>query len=254
MFWSSQRLEAEQQKRGNLVKPFNCERLHQGAYELALSREVLTTPDSEAKEKPGEGKCMEIPSGEFALLYTEEFITIPNDVIAFISIKAKVKLQGLVNISGFHVDPGFSGRLKFSVYNAGTSSIFLDYGEPAFLIWFSELDAETRDPYSGNHQNQDRISPEDRKQLSKPSLAPAALQSRIEKLEQTISGRVEKLEQRMKTILAVASTFATVVALPLFVSWLAQSCTQNKPSNPTPTPSQSYSPQKTTPPGPAANP
>ena len=63
---------------------------------------------------------------------TREEVRIPSNVLAFISIKASVKFDGLVNISGFHVDPGFHGRLKFSVYNAGSQPIFLQIGQPAF--------------------------------------------------------------------------------------------------------------------------
>jgi hypothetical protein len=53
--------------------------------------------------------------------------------------------------------------------------IFLEYGRETFLIWFSELDALTEDPYDGNHQNQDRITPKDRQRMSKKSHSPAAL-------------------------------------------------------------------------------
>jgi dCTP deaminase len=59
---------------------------------------------------------------------------------------------GLVNVSGFHVDPGFRGRLKFSVYNAGSESIILGVGERLFPIWFYELPEENEDEYVGRHQ------------------------------------------------------------------------------------------------------
>src|SRR5436190_17502871 len=173
-FWSTQRVHAEQQQLHDLVEPFQANRVKQGAYELALSREVVTArPQGPLQD--GRGKALEIGAGQFAILYTEERVTIPASVIAFISIKASVKFDGLVNISGFHVDPGFSGRLKFSVYNAGTGSIFLDYNRPAFLIWFSDLDQVTADPYAGNHNNQERVTPADRRRMSRPSYSPAAL-------------------------------------------------------------------------------
>src|SRR5690348_1417122 len=150
MFWSTQRIEAEQAAQ-TLVQPFSSDRLKRCGYELALSREVVITPED---SKPfagtqGTGPTLTIPPGQFGFLYTEERVVIPANVIAFISIKAGVKFKGLVNVSGFHVDPGFRGRLKFSVYNAGNQSICLDYGRPYFIIWFSELDKATRDPYDG---------------------------------------------------------------------------------------------------------
>ena len=48
-----------------------------------------------------------IPPGQFAFLLTEEVVSVPPDALAFISIRAKTKFRGLVNVSGFHVDPGY---------------------------------------------------------------------------------------------------------------------------------------------------
>jgi dCTP deaminase len=48
----------------------------------------------------------------------------------------------LVNVSGFHVDPEFEGRLLFSVFNAGPSAIPLRRGERCFHIWYAGLDQE----------------------------------------------------------------------------------------------------------------
>jgi dCTP deaminase len=142
-FWSTQKVRAEQQRLGNLIEPFDPNKVKQGAYELTLSRDVLTSPPTQGPRLDGTGKALEIRPGDFALLYTNEAVTVPSNVIGFISIKAGLKLDGLVNISGFHVDPGFSTRLKFSVHNAGPLPIYLNYDEPAFLIWFSDLDAPT---------------------------------------------------------------------------------------------------------------
>jgi dCTP deaminase len=48
--------------------------------------------------------------------------------------------MGLINVSGFHVDPGFYGKLIYAVYNAGPSEIHLSRGTEMFLIWFADLD------------------------------------------------------------------------------------------------------------------
>ncbi len=67
-------------------------------------------------------------------------MTIPPEVIGFISVKATYKLKGLVNVSGFHVDPGWTGRLIFTVFNAGPATIHLERGLPVFLLWIADLD------------------------------------------------------------------------------------------------------------------
>jgi len=188
-FWSRQRIEKEQEAR-TLIEPkelFKRERTKYAAYELALSRDALTTPDgTERADNPGKEGMLLIPSGGFGLLYTEERVSIPPNAIAFISIKATIKLQGLVNVSGFHVDPGFKGRLQFSVYNAGNEDVYIKYGEPCFIILFADLDQETDESYDGKHKGQNGITPDDCVRMSYSTHSPAALNQRIEKVEDNI--------------------------------------------------------------------
>jgi dCTP deaminase len=137
------------------------ERVKYGAYELSLGNEVYETDSNDGKRRKlcEANEQVIINPGQFALLLTEERVLVPTDKIAFISIKAGIKLKGLVNISGFHVDPGFEGKLIFSVYNAGSGPISIEKGNPCFLIWFSELDVadNEEDKYGGKHKGLDRI-------------------------------------------------------------------------------------------------
>src|SRR5208337_5222667 len=98
--------------------------------------------DAKTKSKISlaEGQSFTVPPGQFAFLLTEERVTIPPNAIAFISVRAGVKFRGLVNVSGFHVDPGYHGRLVFSVFNAGPAPVHLQRGDDCFLIWYADLD------------------------------------------------------------------------------------------------------------------
>jgi dCTP deaminase len=166
-----------------LIKPAQQDRLKRGAYELSLGPEVYDTTD---KIKKDVGKQLEIPPGQFALLLTHEVVMIPKNMIGFISIKANTKFRGLVNVSGFHVDPGFHGRLKFSVYNAGSSPIILSKDKPLFLIWFCSLDRETSDFYNGDKNDQMGISDDDVMHIRGKIASPSALDERLEKVEKRI--------------------------------------------------------------------
>lgn len=142
-FWSGEKLEKELKNR---IEPFDAGRIDCASYTLRVGPEVYVTPSDEApepsqrtKQKLECGQAFTIPPGQFALILTEEQVKVPACAIAFISIKAKIKLRGLVNISGFHVDPGYSGRLIFSVLNAGPSVIHLARGQEMFLIWYADL-------------------------------------------------------------------------------------------------------------------
>jgi dCTP deaminase len=146
-FWSSNKIE-QQHNIHSLIEPFEASSIKQGAYELKLGHQAVITCDGDNVRKDLAPKeVFYIPPGQFGLMLTEEIVTLPANVLGLISLKTSVKARGLVNVSGFHVDPGYKGRLKFWVYNAGNQNIPILRGDPTFLIWFSEFDQETRDPY-----------------------------------------------------------------------------------------------------------
>jgi dCTP deaminase len=146
-FWSSQTLEARLK---DLVDAPNKDMVDCNAVTLRVGRELYITPgfeqsdpNSHTKRLLPEGSPFAIPPGQFAFLLTEEVVTIPRETMSFISMKATYKLKGLVNVSGFHVDPGWSGPLIFAVFNAGPAPVHLERGLPLFLLWIADLDARS---------------------------------------------------------------------------------------------------------------
>jgi len=139
-----------------VVFPYLEDRVKNGAYELSLGKEVYLTDSKTGRVEllNDSNRQIDINPGQFALLLTKEKVNIPKSKIAFISIKAGEKLKGLVNVSGFHVDPGFHDHLLFSVYNAGPSVIVLNFGEPYFLIWFAEMTHELDGDEAYNQDNE----------------------------------------------------------------------------------------------------
>src|SRR5882762_7820441 len=142
---------------------FDPNRIDSAAYTLTLGSEVFVTSDLPHGGTPHEGvksvlapgQQIRINPGQFAFLLTQEGVKVPDTAIAFISMKATFKLRGLINVSGFHVDPGWNGALLFSVYNAGPSPVVLSQGMPLFLIWFADLDGTTTKVYSGKGKSID---------------------------------------------------------------------------------------------------
>lgn len=178
-----------------IISDYEEANIEQAAYELALGTEVYRTdaPDRKIEILDDKNKTVEINPGQFTLLLTKETINIPPDKLAFISIKAKHKLKGLVNVSGFHVDPGFSGKLLFSVYNAGPSTITLKTGERYFLLWFAELKttATKNEVYgkpNNKHYHQDSINLEYVDVLKRGDLSsPSALLDKIKTNEASLT-------------------------------------------------------------------
>jgi len=64
-------------------------------------------------------------------------------------MRAGTKFRGLINVSGFHVDPGYKGKLLFAVFNAGPISVHLKQGDPCFLIWYADLNDKSQKVKSG---------------------------------------------------------------------------------------------------------
>jgi dCTP deaminase len=143
-FWSSQRLERELKQ---LVGHEDRDLIDCNAITMRVGGEIYITPgleqaapNSHTKQLLPPGAPIAIPAGQFAFLLTEETVTIPPEAMGFISIKATFKLKGLVNVSGFHVDPGWSGPLIFAVFNAGPAPVHLQRGMQLFLLWIAQLD------------------------------------------------------------------------------------------------------------------
>jgi dCTP deaminase len=202
-FWSTEKLEAELPL---MISEFVLARVKHGAYELSLGPEVVVS-GNEMKTRLEEHEQVAIPAGQFAHLLTEEVVTVPLDAIAFISIKTSVKKTGLINVSGFHVDSGFRGRLIFSVYNAGVRAVVLTRLDPTFLIWFADLDNPTRKPYKGEHQGQTELTGADTMTLQGSLSSPPAVAIRLEALE----GRVSRWFATIRWIaLALLSTVIAV--------------------------------------------
>jgi dCTP deaminase len=146
-FWSGESL-VKQLPRHGIVSPFFASQIDCNAYTLRMGRQAYITPDHKAIL--ARHNIMEldwrahsnfsIPAGQFAFLLTEEVVDIPNNVMGFISLRTGIKFQGLINVSGFHVDPGYRGHLIYAVYNAGPTQIHLARGLGLFKIWFADLD------------------------------------------------------------------------------------------------------------------
>jgi dCTP deaminase len=166
------------------IDTFNPEMIDNVAYQLCLGDQVFLT-DSKLKKKEildDKNSQVVIKPGQFALLLTNEKLSIPDHILAFISIKFSQKIKGLVNVSGFHVDPGFKGKIIFSVYNAGPAEIVLDRKQPYFLIWFSELSGTSK-PYSGKHKGQSDITAEHISALAGELASPNVLLERMKSNE-----------------------------------------------------------------------
>jgi dCTP deaminase len=221
MFWSGETLR---ERLVPLIEPFVADRIDCAAYTLSVGPEVYVSPNDQTADpttvtvrKLAPGDAFTIPPGQFAFLLTEEIVAVPADALAFISIRAKTKFRGLVNVSGFHVDPGYHGQLTFAVFNAGPVPIHLKRGQPIFLIWYASLDRETTLKKDGSvHIG---IDPELITGVAGELQSFASLSKKIKDVDKTLGDRIHAVEKE-QTYYRVIGAVALAVMIALTVNWL----------------------------------
>ncbi len=152
------------------------------ACHLRLGDEVFLASEETPRKLRDVSPFLSIAPGELAVLMSDEYVYLPDHIIGFISVRNTYKQKGIVSVSGFHVDPGFHGRLTFTVYNAGPNSVPLRFRDQMFIITFAELNRPTR-PYGGSFIGQIKISQAAITSLQGPSLSPRNLDERLRRLE-----------------------------------------------------------------------
>ncbi|MEQ3727746.1 MAG: hypothetical protein ABNH38_10070 [Tateyamaria sp.] len=136
------------------VLPWDEKKVEAAGYRLAVGDEYFVNGDGTSKvNRLRKGDSFVIQPGQFAFILTYEKVYISNSSIGFISIRASLKFRGLVNVSGFQVNPGFSGNLVFAVFNAGPKHINIRKGDEIFSLWIADLDA----PVGGNFKEKGNI-------------------------------------------------------------------------------------------------
>ena len=208
-FWSTQTLRA---RLGDIVIPYvDDSRTKQANTRLAMGSEYFVTQSAvgtdTARKSTVQLRHLEsfcIPSGHFVFLLTAECIRMPNDAIGFLSIQTDVKFHGLVNISGFHVDPGSDGKIIFAVFNAGPDPVHIRQGDEIFRLWIAGLDAIDEEPRS--QPSHDSI----------PSQVVNQISGNLESL-QTLSKRLTSMDARLDLHRAIVTIYGGLF-VALFVT------------------------------------
>ena len=221
MFWSGETLI---ERLPQLIEPFSPDRVDCAAYTLAVGPEIYVSPNDQTADpetvtvrKLAEGEAFTIPPGQFAFLLTEEIVSIPSDAIALISIRAKSKFRGLVNVSGFHVDPGYRGQLTFAVFNAGPVPIHLKRGQSIFLIWYVSLDCSTA--YKKNGAIHRGIDTDLITSVAGELLSFAGLAKRIKGVDEALDKRIHAIEKE-QTYYRVIAAVALAIAIAVASGWV----------------------------------
>lgn len=182
MFLSGDQIKADLERLVPDNRSEEC--VAQVSYDLRVGDEVYLSEEKTPKVLSDGNRYVLLPPGQFALIKTHEKVFVPSDYVGFLSVRSKLKLQGLINVSGFHVDPTYKGHLIFAVQNVGPNDIRLRFEDPAFMMMWAKLDQ----PYSGPARNAGHcfITVEQMAQLGGSSITLSAIQKQVHSLATTL--------------------------------------------------------------------
>ena len=118
------------------IDPFNKSQLSLSSYEFSLGEKALI-----------EGKIFDVTPNTplllkkktFALIETNEFISMPNGLIGHVHPLASLSRIGISVHSGARIDSIWQGRLFVGIENIGNNNVRIDFGSVIFSMEFMLL-------------------------------------------------------------------------------------------------------------------
>lgn len=92
--------------------------------------------------------------GQFVLASTMEYISLPNNLTAFVEGRSSLGRMGLFIQNAGWVDPGFEGEITLELFNANRCAIELQSGRRVGQLVFAQMDDVALNPYNGKYQGQ----------------------------------------------------------------------------------------------------
>ncbi|MDQ6704284.1 MAG: hypothetical protein M3Z96_14970 [Pseudomonadota bacterium] len=221
-FWSGEKLLENR----DVIIPFSNEQVDCNAYTLRMGNCYYRTADLETGHEQKktfltDRESFLIPTGQFAYLLSEEEVNIPHHAVALISMSTRVKFQGLINVSGFHVDPGYKGKLIYAVYNASPSPIQICENDKVFKIWFCDIDRASERTFHGLPFND--IPSDIIKGMNKEIFSLQTVADKIRNLENAMNARLAGLQPTIDNLAFIWRAIIIGVVASIVVSYLALS-------------------------------
>ena len=91
---------------------------------------------------------------QFVLATTMEYVSLPDNITAFVEGRSSLGRMGLFIQNAGWVDPGFQGEITLELYNANRCAIELKAGRRIGQLVFARMDNAALRPYNGKYQGQ----------------------------------------------------------------------------------------------------
>jgi deoxycytidine triphosphate deaminase len=89
---------------------------------------------------------LEVRPGDIALLYSKEYLRLPDCVLGFTVARGLLFAEAL-SPENTYVDPGFTGPIYTTVVNVSNRVVYLDYGMSLTRLFFVRLGESVQDGY-----------------------------------------------------------------------------------------------------------
>ena len=154
----------EMLKEGTLsIEPLQEEQIQPASVDIRLgdtfgivedSAGGIITMNNGIKYKMIEADKYLLLPGQFVLATTMEYISLPDDLTAFVEGRSSLGRMGLFIQNAGWVDPGFKGEITLELFNANRCAIELQAGRRVGQLVFAKMDCPANKPYNGKYQGQ----------------------------------------------------------------------------------------------------
>ena len=101
-----------------------------------------------------EGEAFIIHPNEFALATTQEYVKVPDDLVARVEGRSSMGRLGVtMHVTAGYVDPGFEGRITLEISNIGAMPVALYPGKRVCQLVFETMTTPAELPYGHPKRN-----------------------------------------------------------------------------------------------------
>ena len=163
MILSDQTILRMLKEKSLVIEPLEAHQIQPASVDIRLgntfsivedSSTGIITLDKESRYKTIRTDRYLLLPGQFVLATTMEYISLPNDLTAFVEGRSSLGRMGLFIQNAGWVDPGFRGEITLELYNANRCAIELTAGRRVGQLVFARMDAPALRPYDGKYQGQ----------------------------------------------------------------------------------------------------
>jgi deoxycytidine triphosphate deaminase len=134
----------EMVEKGSVVQDGSVENCGPLKYDFVLSDDFLKAdygvPTKISELEPERRSEAVVSPGEVVYVLSKETVNLPKNMFLHLSANRGMSEYGILTLGGFAVDPGYTGRLMFGLYNYSSTSFKLIPGKKLVGAIFHELE------------------------------------------------------------------------------------------------------------------